>query len=235
MTEKKEGGFASKLGSLFVREIPDQAVASSDAQASNPTSATEIGDKPVFGTRASNEAVVRPAARRSASADPDIVARIKVKIDGDTHEAYARFNELLEELREIIPDDQSRLKAALVSMKKLGFDEKAVIGIYDSRIKAIEGFSFDFDEAHKRKVDEIKSKASDELAKLDQSIHGLEDEISNLTQRLIEDKSRRSKLESETDAAIRELSNKGSQTKTAIDAVRHEFQTERDAVSRLIS
>lgn len=234
MADQKKG-IGSRLGGLFFKESSEPVEGPDDSTSSRESPASDNGDKPVFGRGTSSEQAIRPTARRLIAADQEIVAKIKSKIEGETHEAYEKFNELLEELRDIVPDEGARMKAALVSMKRLGFDERMVVGIYDARIEAVDSFASEFDEAHKRRVEDISRNSADEISKLDQSIKGFESEITSLTQKLLGDKSRRAQLERETEGSVRELTSKGSQTKTAIDAVRQEFQHERDAVSRLIS
>lgn len=233
--QKKKGGLLSGIGKLFVEEVPVPAMGADQASAAGVSSSPSTGDKPVFGLAGSSGNAVRPTVRKTVLADPTIVEKIKNKIDSETHEAYLRFTELLAELSPIIEDEAARMKAALVSMKKLGFDEQMVLGIYNARVNALEEFGREFETAHKRKLEEIGSQAEAEISQIDKSVQKLEGEITDLTQKLMAEKSRRSQVDNTRKEEFRSISTKGSETKTAIDAVRQELEHERDTVSRLIS
>lgn len=107
MSEKKGGGFLGSLKSVFVEDGPESKPADPPHQ--------PIGFTPPTGPAAPTkiEWHAAPAPATYAPADPEMVAKLQKRLDSNCPAVYRAFHEQCENLRDVIPDEATRCRAAI--------------------------------------------------------------------------------------------------------------------------
>ena len=231
MAEKPaDSGFMSR-----VRRGIESAVfteTSSPQPVSSPPSKVTSEATPIFG---SNTSTTPFPSRAVTSIDPAMVSRIKEQVSARTHEAYGQLQALVQELSSVIPDEQTRFKAALVSMSRLGFNQQSIATIYNDRVEFIKSFASDFEQAAQAKLDQATLQGEGDMKAIDAETTRLQNEISERNARLTELQQRRIQLSAERQEKVNSLTRNSVETREAISMVREELVRERDIVSRYLN
>jgi hypothetical protein len=170
MTEKK--GFLGSITSLFVEEVPEAA----RAPARNTPLPAAPNGQPAVST-------LRP----SWTPDPDALQKLENRLRSTTPPEYAAFVEQYENLKDVIPDDSTRFKAAL---KTSHTTADKVLGAIDVMLATMEqarvDFTHSFEEGKSKRVAEAEQAihASDELIKSsEEQIKAIQDKIESVRQK----------------------------------------------------
>ncbi len=163
-TKKKFLGFLANIG--LAEEVPDAPV-----------------PKPQGGPPRNTPLPPAPHAQ-SAAADPEVLARLEARLQKNCPAPYLAFMEQYENLKEIIPDDAMRFKAALkashTSAPQLVDALGQLVGVMDA---ASAEFSHDYEQNRTRQLGEAEAslKATDDLiASSEQQLKSIEDTIASL-------------------------------------------------------
>ncbi len=170
MTEqkKKGGGFLGLLANIgLAEEVPD---------------APAPRNTPVPGAPPRNTPL--PQVQIQATADPAVLARLETRLQKNCPAPYTAFMEQYENLKEIIPDEAMRFKAALkashTTTDQLIDAVGQLIGVMDA---ASTEFSHDYEENRSKQLGaaEASIKATDDLiASNEQQLKAIQDTITAL-------------------------------------------------------
>lgn len=230
--DKQGGGILSSLkraasGLVFEDTTPpdEQAV---QVQVERPTFSSAPPPR-------SASPIAPPSEFLRSIADPAIVAKIMQRVKENTHEAYSRLQELMEGLSDVIPNENQRFRAAIVSMRKMGFDENTIRVIYDQRAEFIRNFAKDFEDAAKKKLEAATQQSDVEIDSIANEARSVEAEISSLTGRLSDLSRRKTALVTERQQRIDSLRQQETATRDAIAEATRQVNTERDSVSQFLT
>ena len=160
MSESKKGGFGAALKGLFVEEVPDERPAPAPAHASQ-------GSLPVDPT----------PTRIQPPADPEVLATLEARLQKECPHAYGSFMEQYENMKEFIPDEATRFKAALKASHTAPADLLSAIGDLTKVMDTAHGeFLHTVDEQRKARV----GTAQAALNALDQEIKACTDKLQSL-------------------------------------------------------
>jgi hypothetical protein len=116
VTEKRSGGgvlgFLATVG--LVEAVPERtsATVASTAHPTSPTYTGWVSLGSVLGERAASAASTHTLAP-AVAVDPEVLEKLEAKLQKSCPPAYVAFMEQHENLRDVIPDEAMRLKAAL--------------------------------------------------------------------------------------------------------------------------
>jgi chromosome segregation ATPase len=164
-TKKKFLGFLANIG--LAEEVPDGPA-----------------PKPSGGPPRNTPLPPAPSHVQSAAADPEVLARLEARLQKNCPEPYLSFMEQYENLKEVIPDEAMRFKAALkashTTASQLVDALGQLVGVMDA---ASAEFSHDYEQNRTRQLGEAEAslKATDDLiASNEQQLKALQDTIATL-------------------------------------------------------
>lgn len=171
MTEKKKGvmGFLTSIG--FAEEVPEGAPSPQQRTTRNtPIPAAPPG--------------YVPPQHTNGAADPEVLAKLEAKLTKNCPPAYTAFMEQFENLRDVIPDESMRFKAAL---KASHTTTDQLVGALDQLLgtmtTAHEEFAHTFEETKAKRLGDAEAsiKATDEqIASYEKQLQSVQETIASL-------------------------------------------------------
>lgn len=168
MTEKKKGvlGFLSNIG--LVEETPD-------APAPAPR------NTPVPAAPAAHPYTPAPS---NGTADPKVLAQLEHRLQANCPAAYTSFMEQYENLKDVIPDESMRFKAAL---KASHTTTDQLVGALDQLVGAMDAakgeFTHTFEENKSKKLGESEASlkaTDDQIASYENQLKTIQETIASL-------------------------------------------------------
>lgn len=167
-TQKKSGGFLDKLKGLVAEEVPDRPTRQTPVPAAPSAARSMPAEHHDF---ASGSA---PGAPGVVGADPAALAKLEARLQASCPAAYVSFMEQHENLKEIIPDEGMRFKAA---MKASHTTPDVVLGALAQLIAAMEEARTDFTHSFEENKDKKLKVAEESIAQDDERIKASEEQI----------------------------------------------------------
>jgi hypothetical protein len=174
----------------------------------------------------------------AVDAKPSDIEAVKNSIEADLNkklpEAYAAFNALVEGLADVIPDEATRVKAALVSADKQGYKGRDILSAFDTRMTAVDDYESAFKESVKRKITTEVIGLENQAAEADRQTKAKQEEIAQLQAELQELAVARTEAQNNAKAA-REKINLGERRVTAaLSAIRESISKEKALIATFV-
>lgn len=144
----------------------------------------EVPDAPMKATTRSDVAISSASRPTHVEIDPDVLAKLEKRLQGDLPPVYAKFMEDFESLREAVPDETMRFRAALKTSKASAKEILDALGVLSHTMEtAWSDFHKTFEEKKTKVLGQLQTGlvSTDELLKQkDAQLQALQEEIVSL-------------------------------------------------------
>lgn len=175
--QKKSVGFLDKLKGLVAEEVPDRPTRQTPVPAAPSAARSMPAEHHDFASGSAPGApgvVGGPGPMGPCGPDPAALAKLEARLQASCPAAYVSFMEQHENLKEIIPDEGMRFKAA---MKASHTTPDVVLGALAQLIAAMEEARTDFTHSFEENKDKKLKVAEESIAQDDERIKASEEQI----------------------------------------------------------
>ena len=178
----KKASLFGGIRSLFVEEVPEHT-----GQTAPITITTARPEPPVtFGA---------PPAQNTVTPDPAVIAKLEAKLQSKMPSIYQAFMDQYETLRDVIPDETTRFKAALKTSKTT---PELLAGAVDNLIQVMQDAQQEFTKSFEDNKGKVLSQAQQSIAATEGLIETREKQIKAIEEEIA---SLRTKLQTDRDQA----------------------------------
>lgn len=188
MTEKKSGGFMRMLANIgLAEEIPDPVTPENH----HPAGPAATGQRP-YATVVKPKPASSAPSPSTATADPKTLEKLEARLQKNCPPAYTSFMEQYENLREVIPDEVMRFKAAL---KASHTTSEQLVDAIDHLIATMDtarsDFQHTFDESRQAKIGSAEATlhaTEEQIASYEKQLQTVQETIASLRTKLETDR-----------------------------------------------
>lgn len=187
---------------MGLRDLARRALFEDEPQVTSPQTTTGTGAPPVVTAQLSQ---VPP----SATVRQDLLARIRSEVFQRTPTAYTKLVEVADKMKQAIPDETTRLRAAIPVAGVTQTEIKAALA---QHLQALHGVRHTFaQDAQRSRNDVIEKKKArraeiaEHVAKMEQEVAGIRREDAALAGEIAVDEARFTQLEADFQATAQQL------------------------------
>ena len=181
MTEDSKGGLFGGLKAAFADALYEktpggQQTAPSEDSARNAPAAI-IQEAAVI-------SLSRKELTNGAASEAKMNEQAQTEITSLAPDTFVSFRKILDGLASVIPDENSRVQAALVALNTQNITTETIYGSFDAYLAAIDDYDRDFKAALASKKQAKDSALNIEIANLSTSIEGIKSDLKTLQESL---------------------------------------------------